>query len=488
MASPHQTSTQTLISTSTSVDAIVAINELKEKISKLTAEVEVVRLTGPQKKFTSAKKAKLTGLRRTIATLNQELVVVIDSVPETLDATLGVPDDVLIRILLMLPIRQVYVCARVSKRYHRLVSSRQVACAIPDFDRRLAKYDSGHLEPWKITGPSPQACAELLVVDEPGKRVYVVYNACVQAFSTEDLSFIQMFEPAAGERDNIMSMHLSKDNASLFTTDVKGRFRVWSTVDGPTPEKKKTQKKTDVRRATLVSTVTIPDFFDHCRVCVKQDDGVIFYASTEDNNTIGCRRISDIVLVHSLVAHREVVTALALSPDETRLYSASDDMQIITWCAKSGAKLRVFLDEYVCEGSFKCLAVSPNGKRLYSSAYDWPGYEKMERYLQAWATDDGTELWRVNAGQLEMAAIVVSPDGKLVFSSGGDGLIQVWSSEDGFAVATLATGEIETHIEVGHTKCVKVRRTKARGMMSMAVDSNGTYLYSGDGKGNVQCW
>ena len=61
------------------------------------------------------------------------------------------------------------------------------------FHVRMVKYEAEFLVPDKIQGPSPRKCTGGLVVSPDGLRVYVGLHTTVQAFSTVDRNFVQIF-------------------------------------------------------------------------------------------------------------------------------------------------------------------------------------------------------------------------------------------------------------------------------------------------------
>jgi len=119
-------------------------------------------------------------------------------------------------------------------------------------------------------------------------------------------------------------------------------------------------------------------------------------------------------LLATLGDHTSHVVAVAWSPDEQRLASASDDQTACVWDASNGRHLFTGLHA----GFVSAIAWSPDGKRLASASQD--------QTVRVWDAESGQLLFTTSSHTDTVFAVAWSPDGTRLASASGDQTVRVW--------------------------------------------------------------
>lgn len=150
------------------------------------------------------------------------------------------------------------------------------------------------------------------------------------------------------------------------------------------------------------------------------------------------------------IEHVDAISALAVSKDGQLLYSASWDRSIKVWrladfkCVESVWKAH--------DDAINCLALSHDGKFVYTGSADakikvWAVLPKARRaHVQRYGDNDGHHnAWSAKTKSIRLSqsavsileghksavnALVLSPDGSVLYSGAGDKAIIVWEREE----------------------------------------------------------
>jgi WD40 repeat protein len=190
--------------------------------------------------------------------------------------------------------------------------------------------------------------------------------------------------------------------------------------------------------------------------------------------------------LRSFRGHEARVTALAFSPDGTRLASGGFDRTVKVWDSANGQEFRTFRGH---NNWVEALAFSPDGTRLASGGWD--------QTVKVWDVAGGRELRTFRGHNNWVEALAFSPDGTRLASGGNDRTVKVWDvtgdqefrtlqgkldvvtrfafSPDG---KTLAAGSY-TSVTVWGVAGGRVVRTLPGGANCVAFSPDGTLLATG---------
>ena len=120
--------------------------------------------------------------------------------------------------------------------------------------------------------------------------------------------------------------------------------------------------------------------------------------------------------LRTFTAHGHPVSALAFSPDDGRLASASFDKSVKVWDTATGELLRTCLHT----GNVLCAAFSPDGRLLASAGEG--------KTVHVWDAVTGREILGLRGHADQCGCVAFSPDGLRLLSASIDGTICFWDA------------------------------------------------------------
>ncbi len=137
------------------------------------------------------------------------------------------------------------------------------------------------------------------------------------------------------------------------------------------------------------------------------------------------------VVVKKLEGHRGAVNALVWSADGAMLFAASGENaiegEVRQWSVADGKVARTFKGH---RDMIYALAISPDGKTLATGSYD--------QKIKLWNVADGTERKTLNGHNGAVYALAFRPDGKLLASASADRTVKLWDVATGERRDTLS--------------------------------------------------
>jgi WD40 repeat protein len=165
----------------------------------------------------------------------------------------------------------------------------------------------------------------------------------------------------------------------------------------------------------------------------------------------------DASLICVLQGHTKRVTAVALSSDDRRVVSGSEDHTLRVWDLESGQTIRTLQGH---TSAVTALALSSDGRRAVSGSED--------HTLRVWDLESGQIICTLEGHMDSVNAVALSSDGRRVISGSEDHTLRVWDLESGQTLRTLQ----------GHTKRV----------IAVALSSDGRRVVSGSWDTTLRVW
>jgi WD40 repeat protein len=151
-----------------------------------------------------------------------------------------------------------------------------------------------------------------------------------------------------------------------------------------------------------------------------------FVRGAEDALEIATVTQRERLVLGGVDGHQDRVTALAFSPDGTRVVTASDDATARIWDSASGASIAVLRGH---KGPLTAAAFSPDGTRVVTASDD--------KTSRIWDAASGAATAVLEGHEDHVAAVAFSPDGGRVITASWDKTARIWNAASGASIAVL---------------------------------------------------
>jgi len=198
----------------------------------------------------------------------------------------------------------------------------------------------------------------------------------------------------------------------------------------------------------------------HTITCLAFSSAVnqpLLLASGSKDGTVRIWDADNDKLLHVLEGHRDMVVAVAFSPDNKLLAATSHDTAIKIWDTATGKEARSLKGH---TKDVRGVAFSPDGKTLASAG--------MDGLVLLWDTTTWEVRKTCKGHTAEVNFVTFSRDGKTLASGGWDKTVRLWDPTTGKSLGVLE----------GHTNMVR----------DAVFSPDGRTLYSSGKDGMIRAW
>ena len=242
-----------------------------------------------------------------------------------------------------------------------------------------------------------------------------------------------------GHRGGVWSVACSPDGRHIMSSAADAQLISW-----------------DLHTGAMIDAFEVGSSNDHFRIAYAPGGSLVALAAV-NGRMAEIRRVEDGALVRQLVGHGERLMDLGISPDGTRLATASYDKSVRVWEMATGREL---MKLQAHQDRVNSVEFSPDGRFLVSGSADQAAivYDAVT----------GDVLLTLLGHTGEVFSSEFSPDSKRVVTGSFDTTVKLWELEYGREVLTLK----------GHTANVWAAR----------FSPNGRSILTGGWDGKVMIW
>jgi hypothetical protein len=131
-------------------------------------------------------------------------------------------------------------------------------------------------------------------------------------------------------------------------------------------------------------------------------------------------------LLLTLTGHSNWVRAVAITPDNKQVVSASSDNTLKLWDVATGEELATLTGH---SDSVNAVAITPDNKQVVSASSD--------NTLKLWDVATGSERATLTGHSDSVNAVAITPDGKQAVSASWDNTLKLWDLATGDVVASF---------------------------------------------------